>query len=181
MVDVLNTIQSVINNGEYQLKVVTSVPTWIGVEGEFLLYISGTVRRLYFYDVTNLTWEFIEFNNAGRGQATISAIVQLTAQAAAINTTTLFTPSAAGLYRVSVYMNTTTTGTGSLSCTIGFSDEAGARTTSPAGTVDLSGLNASTGITFLSTNTTAITYATAIAGLAGSPKYSLRIVLEQLA
>lgn len=177
----MNTIQIILNNGQYQLQVVTTVPTFTGVEGQLLLYISGTTRRLYFYDITNATWQFIEFNNSGRGQATVISTVQITAQTAAITTTTLFTPAAAGLFRVSVYMDTTTTGTGTLTCTIGFSDDASTRTTQPAGSVDLSGLNASTGITFIASGAVAITYATAIAGLAGSPKYSLRIILEQLA
>lgn len=182
LVDVLNTIQLIINNGRYQMRQVTTIPNWVGEEGEHLLYVNGTVRRLYFYDITNSTWQFIEFNNSGRGQATIVTVISATAQGAAINTTTLFTPSSNGLFRVSVYMATTTTGVGTLSCTIGFSDDHGGRTTSPAGTVDLSGFNASTGMTFIEAVTSvAITYATSISGLSGSPKYSLYIVLEQMA
>ncbi len=182
LVDALNTIASIVNQGRYQMRVSAVVPNWVGEDGEHLLYISGTVRRLYFYDLTNATWQFVEFNNSGRGQATIAAIVQLTGQGAAITTTTLFTPSTQGLYRVSVYMVCSATGTGTLSCTIGFSDVVGGKTVSPATTVDLSSTaNGATGMTFIeSVASVAITYATAISGLVGSPKYAIYLLLEEL-
>jgi hypothetical protein len=164
------------------MREVSTVPTWTGEQGEHLMYISGTTRRLYLWDDVNSAWLFIEFNNSGRGQSTIVNVISATGQGAAITTKTLFTPSANGLFRVSVYMCTTTTGTGTLTCTIGWSDDQGARTVQPASSVDLSGNNASTGSTFIeAVNGVAITYATAIAGIAGSPKYSLYIVCEQMA
>lgn len=181
LVDFINDINKIINFGRYQMRVVSSVPTHTGEEGEFLLYVSGTVRRLYLYDITNSTWHFINWNTAGFGQATIVASVQLTGQTADISTTTIYTPAAAGLFRVNVYMICTTAGTGTLSCTVGWSDVVGAKTISPAGTVDLaSTANGSTGISFISTTAAAITYATAIAGKAGSPQYAIYITVEAL-
>jgi len=181
-VDFVNDLTNLINNARYQMRIVTSVPTWTGEDGEFLLYISGTVRRLYWYDPTNSTWQFIEWNNSGLGQATICGIVQLTGQTGDISTTTIYLPSAAGLYRINVYMICTTAGGGSLSCTIGWSDIVGAKTLSPASAVDLSSTaNGSVGTAFISSVTSvAITYATAIAGKTGSPQYALYLVLEKL-
>lgn len=117
-------------------------------------------------------------------QTSIAVIttVPLTGQTGDISTTTIYTPSATGYFRVSVYMICTTAGGGTLSCTIGWSDSVGAKTISPASGVDLaSTANGSTGISFIVSGIAAITYATAIAGKTGSPQYSLYVALEQLA
>lgn len=180
-VDFVNDINKIINLGRYQMRVVTSVPTHTGDEGEFLLYISGTVRRFYFYDSTNSTWHFLQWGAAGFGQATIVATASLTGQTGDITTTTIYTPTATGTFRINVYMICTTAGVGTLSCTIGWTDSVGGKTISPAGTVDLSSTaNGSTGMSFIVTTASAITYATAIAGKSGSPQYSLYLVLEAL-
>ncbi len=180
-VDFVNDIINLINNGRYQLRIVSTVPTHVGDDGELLLYISGTVKRMYWYDATNATWQFIEWNNSGVGQATIVGTVQLTGQTGDIAATTIYSPAAAGLYRVNVYMICTAAGTGTLSCTIGWSDIVGAKTLQPAGTVDLaSTANGSVGTSFISSGASAITYATAIAGKAGSPTFAIYIVLERL-
>ncbi len=108
--------------------------------------------------------------------------VSLTAQTAAIETTTIYTPTISGEFRVSVYMICTTAGTGTLSFTLGWTDEVSAKTLAPVSDVNLnSTTNGSTGTAFIHAVSGAITYATAIAGLAGNPQYSLYIVLEQLA
>lgn len=131
--------------------------------------------------------EFVDFVNElnkiiNQGIAAVITSVSLTGQTAAISTTTLYTPIATAFFRVSVYMIVTTTGTGTLSCTIGWTDSVGAKTISPAGNVDLSvASSGATGISFIVADPAAITYETAIAGLAGNPVYSLYIVLEQLA
>ncbi len=163
------------------MRVVTTVPTHIGDEGEFLLYISGTVRRFYFYDSTNSTWQFIQWNTAGFAQATIVETAQLIDQTSDIGTTTLFTPAGAGLFRINVYMICKVAGTGTLSCTCGWADAVGAKTIKPTADVDLSSTaNGAVGTSFISSGASAITYATAIAGKAGSPKYDLHIVIEAL-
>ncbi len=225
-IDFVNDLSNLINNARYQMRIVTSVPTWTGEEGEFLLYISGTVRRFYFYDPTNSTWHYLEWsaeanvivlptgsvgatelaatavtagtytaaditvdadgritaaaNGAGASGATVVATVQLTGQTADIATTTIYTPVAAGLYRVSVYMICTTTGGGTLSCTIGYTDNVGARTVKPATDIDLAATNASTGVAFIRSTAAAITYTTAIAGKTGNPVYALYICVEKL-
>lgn len=168
----IDDVRSVINFGRYQMRIVTAVPTHTGDAGEQLLYISGKTKRNYFYDPTNSAWNY---------PPTIVSVISLTGQTDAITTTTMFTPTAVGVYRVSVYMVCTTAGTGTLSCTIKWTDDYQAQQSSPASNVDLSGVgNAGSGNIPINATAAAITYETAIAGKAGSPEYSLYIVLEQL-
>ena len=180
--DLVSELRNILNLGRYQMRVVTSVPDWTGEGGEHLLYISGTVRRFYWYDDTNSTWEFIEWNNSGLGQATIAAIVSLTGQTGNIATTTIYTPPAAGLYRVSVYQICSTAGSaGTLNSVIGWTDIVGAKTISPAADVTLtSTANGATGNAFINATAAAITYAATITGGAGGPAYALYIVVEKL-
>ena len=130
--------------------------------------------------------EFVDFVNdlnkiINQGLSAVLMSVSATGQSDDIATTTIYTPSITGYFRVNVYMICTTAGTGTLSCTIGWTDSVEAKTISPASTVDLSSTaNGSTGMSFIVAGNSAITYATAIAGKAGSPAYSLYIVLEQL-
>lgn len=181
--DFVNEVRNVLNLGRYQMRVVTSVPDWTGEGGEHLIYISGTVRRLYWWDDTNSTWQFIEWNNSGLGQATIAATVSLTGQTGNIAATTIYTPPAAGLYRVSVYQICTTAGSaGTLNSVIGWTDNVGAKTLSPAADVTLtSTANGATGASFIRATAAAITYATTITGGAGNPQYALYICVEKLA
>ncbi len=181
--DFVNEVRNILNLGRYQMRVVTAVPTHTGESGEHFIYISGTIRRFYWYDDTNSTWEFIEWNNSGLGQATIAAIVQLTAQAGNIGATTIYSPPAAGLYRVSVYQICKVAGAaGTLNSVIGWSDAVGAKTLSPAADVTLtSTANGSTGNAFIQATAAAITYAATITGGAGSPQYNLYVLVEKLA
>lgn len=181
LIDFLNEIYNLVNNGRYQLRVVSSVPTWSGEQGEHLLYISGTVMRLYIYDITNSSWKYIEWNATGLGQSSIVATALLTAQTADISATTIYTPAASGLYRVSVYHLCTTAGGGTLTTAIIWTDDYQAQTTSPASNLDLSGAgNAATGTTFIRSTASAIQYSTSIAGKSGSPQYALFVVVERL-
>lgn len=164
------------------MRQVSSVPDWTGEEGEHLLYVSGTVRRLYFYDITNATWHYVEWNNSNLGSRTIVGTVSLTAQAGDIGATTIYTPAAAGIYKLSVYAICTTAGSaGTLTVTAGWTDDAAARTSNVVNGLDLTGTNAAENTLTIRSTATAITYATAIAGGAGSPAYALFIVLERLA
>ena len=179
--DFVKEVSNILNLGRYQMRIVTTAPTWTGEGGEHLLYVSGSVRRLYWYDDVNSTWQFIEWNASGLGSPSIITPIQLTGQTGDIATTTIYTPAVAGLYRIGVYMICTTAGGGSLSCTIGWTDNVGAKTLAPAGAVDLvSTANGSTGTSFIRATAAVITYATAIAGKTGSPQYALYILLEQL-
>ena len=181
LLDFLNSIYNLMNNGRYQLRVVTTVPTWVGEEGEHFLYVSGTVMRLYIYDSVNAGWKFIEWNNAGAGQATLVASVVLTGQTANITSTALYTPAASGLYRVSVYHLTTTAGGGTLTTAIIWTDDAKAQTTSPAANIDLANLGeAASGTSFIRATAAAISYTATITSKTGSPAYALFITVEHL-
>ena len=181
LIEILNNISSILNLGRYQMRVVSTVPTHVGEDGEHLLYISSTVRRFYFYDTTNSTWQFMEWNDSGLGQPIIVARVALTDQGGDLAATTLYTPAAAGMYRVSVYHLVTTAGTGTLTTTIGFTDDEGVKTVVPAANIDLSAdTSAAEGTAFIRSTAAAITYTVTIAGIAGAPKFSLWIVVERL-
>ena len=173
LLEFIDRVSRVINFGRYQMRIVTTVPTHVGDDGEHLLYISGKIKRLYFYDPTNSAWNYL---------VPMVATVSLTGQTGDIGATTLFTPSATGTYRVSVYLVCTTAGTGTLVLTIGWTDDEQAQTVKPAVDIDLANLGeASSGVSFIqSAAAVAITYTAAIAGKAGSPAYSLYITLEQL-
>ncbi len=165
------------------MRIVTTAPTWTGEDGEHLLYISGTVRRFYWYDPTNSTWQFIEWNNSGLGQATIVATVALTAQASTIVATLLYTPAAAGTYRVSVYhlITTPSVAAGTLDTTILWTDDESAKTSLPAAQLNLTVDNsASSGTVFIRSTATAINYSTTIGSGDGAQRYSLFIVVERL-
>ena len=120
-------------------------------------------------------------NAINLGVAEVVTNVQNTGQTGDITTTIIFTPTTTGFFRVSVYMICTTAGGGTLSCTVGWTDEVGAKTISPSASVDLSSTsNGSTGEAFIKANVADITFSTAIAGKTGSPQYAIYIVLEQL-
>ena len=181
LVDFINTVASIINNGRYQMRLYSSLPTHTGEQGEFGIYISGTMARFYWYDDVNLNWKYIEWNGSGLGQASVVATALLTAQTADINTTTIYTPGASGMHRVSVYHLCVTAGTGTLATTIGWTDDKQAQSSKPAGNVDVSGAgNAASGNIYIRSTATAITYASAIAGKTGTPVYDLFIVVERL-
>ena len=164
------------------MRVVTSVPTWTGEQGEHFLYISGTVRRFYFWDDTNSTWQFIEWNNSSISQSTIVATVSLTGQTGNIGATTLYTPAASGLYKVSVYHLCSVAGSGgSLATQIGWTDAVQAQTSNPAADISLTSAgNAASGISLIQATANAITYSATIAGGTGNPQFNLYIVVERL-
>lgn len=173
LLDFINDVTRIINLGRYQTKIITSVPTHVGDDGEQSLYISGKIKRLYFYDPTNNTWNYL---------TPMVATASLTGQDAAIGATTLFTPSAAGTYRVSVYQVCTKAGTGgTLATTIGWTDNAQAQTVKPAVDVDLTVLGeAASGVTFIQATAVAITYTSTAVGIAGGAEFDLYLTLEQL-
>ena len=116
-----------------------------------------------------------------QGLTAVIMTIPLTGQTGDISTTTIYTPVAAGLFKINVYMICTVAGGGTLTCTIGWTDIVGAKTLEPASGVDLSSTaNGAVGTSFISSGASAITYATAIAVKTGSPQYALYLVLEQL-
>lgn len=55
--------QSILNNGLYEMRIFGSVPDWAANDGENGIYVSGSVRQLYFH--LNGVWSSIGFNSLG--------------------------------------------------------------------------------------------------------------------
>ena len=180
--DFVAELRNILNLGRYQMRIVTTVPTYTGEGGEHLLYISGSVRRLYWYDDINSTWQYIEWNGAGLGSTAIVEAVEYTEQTASIGSTTLYTPPAVGLYRVSVYQLCTKAGAGgTLDTTLAWTDDSGVQGITPASQVDLTSLGSGgTSSTFIRSIASAISFSTTVAGASGAPEYGLWISAERM-
>lgn len=63
LVNFMDEVQAIINNGLMEQRVVTSIPTWDANNGETTFYYSGTVRAYYFR--INGLWTSIGFNTIG--------------------------------------------------------------------------------------------------------------------
>lgn len=124
------------------------------------------------------------------------AQVDIAATSSATSTTTIFTPSASGMYRLSVYLKISTTGTSPVAgpVTITYQDADGSVAQSHVmllqsvtGTVVTTTVNNSTttgtvnGSMIINAKTgVAITYAIAVSGTFGAGRYVAHITLEQL-
>lgn len=182
LVDFLNDLTKIINNGRYQLRITSTAPDWIGDEGEFLMYVSGTVVRIYFYNKSGATWHHIEWTGSGLGSPVIVGTVSLTGQTSNIASTTIYTPATAGLYRLSVYALTTTAGSaGVLDVSFNWTDDEQAQSSLMIDDLDLAvDKTAGSNSIFIRSTASAIQYSTTITGGSGSPAYSLFIVAEKL-
>lgn len=180
--DFVTELRNILNYGRYQMRISTTVPTWTGQDGEHLIYISGTIRRFYWYDETNSTWHYTEWNGSGLGSPSITKTIALTGQTASIGATTIYTAPAVGLYRASVYQLCTKSGaSGTLDTTISWVDDSQAQSLTPAAQVNLTGVgNGGTGDVFIRSTATAIKYATTVNGEAGAPEYGLWLSLEKI-
>ena len=106
-----------------------------------------------------------------------SAAANLTAQAATINSTTLFTPVTDGMYQINVYCSCTTAGSaGTVTPSIGWKDDTTVQTL-PLAAVSLVTQGTYVQQTFMLKCKAAqpITYAALVAGVTGSPLYSLYV------
>lgn len=117
--------------------------------------------------------------STGRGW---TSQVSLTGQTGTIGTTTIFTPAADGLYRISASVACeTSVATATVLATFGYKDISNTAQTiaSTTGTCTTLGVASVGGlsVTFQAKAGNAVTYATTIAN---APHYALRFVLEQL-
>lgn len=62
LMEFMDFTQIILNDGRYEMRVISSIPDWTANEGEFLCYAAGNVRRLYSY--INGQWIYSEFNSA---------------------------------------------------------------------------------------------------------------------
>lgn len=114
----------------------------------------------------------------------VKASTTLTGQTGAIGTTAIYTPSAAGSYRVTFVLWITTVGTGgTISATASSNNGAGGSSnfygTSGASTTVL-GAQVQAALMFHVAAGQAINYSTSFSSVTGSPVYSLDIIVEQL-
>jgi hypothetical protein len=119
----------------------------------------------------------------GAQRPNIVARVSLTAQAAVIGATTIYTPAEAGVYRGTAYIHTTATGTGSVTFAFAWNDGISAKTNG-AVACDLTVTNSTGQKTLVqcirAAAGQAITFNTT-GSPGGTARYALEIVLEQLA
>lgn len=60
----MDNVQTILNNGLYEMRVVDVVPTWQANNGETALYFDDSdTRKLYFF--VNGIWTFIGWNPSG--------------------------------------------------------------------------------------------------------------------
>lgn len=69
LLDFMDYTMNILNQGRYQLRVVSGVPAWTGEDGDMVMYASGTSRGIYFY--INGQWNKSEFA-ASSGQTLIN-------------------------------------------------------------------------------------------------------------
>ena len=124
------------------------------------------------------------------------AQVDIASTASATSTATIFTPSANGMYRLSIYLKITTTGTSPVAgpVTITYTEPDGSVAQSHVmllqsvtGTVVTTTVNNSTttgtvngSMIFYAKSGVAIQYAIAVSGTFGSGRYMAHIILEAL-
>ena len=102
--------------------------------------------------------------------------MKLAGQTGSISPTTLFTPGDSGLYRVTVYLNSSAAGSGTIAGSVAWTDEVGPQAAS--GTVTNVDTYSSMNVIVRATSGNAIRYSTTEAGTSGA--YNLFITVEQL-
>jgi len=108
--------------------------------------------------------------------------IQLTAKVAAIGSTNITGTNTAGLYRVSYYLEDTTADitAGTIMVTIGWTDDAGATTTSSVA-LPLTAVGRTSGNLYIRVlGTGSIQYSTTLVGIIGTSQYALFISAERL-
>ena len=54
-------VSNILNYGKYSAQIVQNTPpSWTARNGEFVFFASGTIKRLYFYNIN--AWDYIEYN-----------------------------------------------------------------------------------------------------------------------
>lgn len=173
------------NSGTDQAATVTSTGALNAGTNKFIVNSSG------------LCTTYNGIVNVSNGLAQVVATADLTAQVAAKTTTALYTPTATGMYRISVCMKVTTTGTSMVNgpVTITYTDGTDSvaqsiimalnNTSGAVVTTMISGSTPTTGnvngeaVIFAKTGV-AINYAIAISGTVGSGVYEAHLKCEAL-
>ena len=113
---------------------------------------------------------------------TAQKTVSLTGQTTTIGPTTLITPPVNGVFRLSFYIEVTTTAAiGTLAVAFGWTDDNGTATNTPVSSLTLTAAGYSQGQVIVRAKTTGtINYSVTLTGVTGSPQYSFYCFLERL-
>ena len=136
--------------------------------------------------IANRITSYDGFTTGGEGVPVMVAAITSSAQTAAIGTTTLYTSTRAGLYRLNYSLTIDVIGNGvNLTGTWGWQDAAVHTLTTANILCSTLGANSTTAlglgnITFAHSSGFNITYATALSGGIGAGSYTLRLILEFL-
>ena len=104
----------------------------------------------------------------------------LTGQTASIAQSSIYMPKQ-GFYRASIFIGVTTAATaGTISATIYWTDDVGATSSVVISGLSLVGTTRSSGSVVLYSNSSSVDFSTTLAGIVGSPQYSVRVRLEYL-
>ncbi len=68
LLDFMEYVRIILNDGRYQLRTIGGIPTWTGIEGEMVLYSAGNERGMFYY--INGQWNVSYFANS-TGQSLI--------------------------------------------------------------------------------------------------------------
>lgn len=134
----------------------------------------------------SMSSKITKYNNistAGVGIPSIVAVADATGQTAAIGATTLYTPPAAGMYRLTIAMQTTTAGSaGTATGQVTVTWNGHTRTLLNIGSLDLTSAGAigQGSAIIYSDASQPIQYGVAWSGAAGSPVYDLHVRLESI-
>ncbi len=63
LIEFMDDVQAILNNGLYEMRIFGSVPSWTANDGENGIYVSGSIRQLYFY-LSNV-WCTLGFSSSG--------------------------------------------------------------------------------------------------------------------
>jgi hypothetical protein len=137
-----------------------------------------------FADDLFLDKKIVGYNNVateGYGVPAIVDHVALTAQGASIGTTNFTNAGTAGLYRVNYVLEATTLNAGATTvmATFGWTDDAGATTTTSAALV-LTALGRTSGIFYVQLASGNLTYATTYIDVTGLSRYAIYCTVERL-
>jgi hypothetical protein len=125
-------------------------------------------------------WNVESGSSAG---SAVAGSASLSGQTASVTSTPMFTAPVAGTYRATVTLVTTAAGSaGTVDASI-ISNNGAASNTQTTATCSLAtlGTEVSQSFTFVSAAGQAVDYSTTVASAAGSPAYSVSVVVEQLA
>lgn len=63
LVEFMDYVQAILNNGLYEMRIFGTIPDWTANDGENGIYVSGSIRQMYFY--LNGVWCSLGFSSSG--------------------------------------------------------------------------------------------------------------------